>query len=459
MKNKRNYSNSNTNYNNKSKTNLKLKENYYSKNNDRFLQIYSENKSKKNKIKPPFKQGLYSYKQSFNTLENGYNNKIFNNNFSNNFYSNNSPIYTNMKNKKENNNLLNFTNNIQPWGGSHISNNNSSLSFSSINLNKYKINSMSSQNNKNVMFNNNNNNNNNNSNNNNNNNNNTNNNIITNNIYNQSNSNNNLNNLINIKKTNMSLNMNNINNTNNNNNNISKKIYQNYFNDNPKYEKESRRMIIEYIKVLGSNNIKQTLLDNNISLKVLNQKYNEVETNNFTNNQELFGEAKKQLYLKNLNYSLSYDSFRSNNNEENSVIKNNNNDILNLDNLNNLIFIKDKKKINILNFLFVPRILNLIEEDENIAQKCIFLITLDKIYHMEGKESYNFQWRDISTNEIENEFNLKDIKSCYISKKYNNRFIMEIEKDDLIENINFEIETPSKETCNNYVNGINYLMK
>ena len=314
---------------------------------------------------------------------------------------------------------------------------------------------MSSQNNKNVISNSNNTNTNINNNNN----------IITNNIYNKSNSNNNLNNpnnLINIKKTNISLNMNNINNinnisNNNNNSNTSKKKYQNFFCDNPKYEEESRRMIIEYIKVLGSNNIKQTILDKNISLKVLNQKHNEIETNNFSNNQELFGEAKKQLYLKNLNYSLSYDSFRSNNNEENSGIKNNNNDILNIDNLNNLIFIKDKKKINILNFLFVPRILNLIEEDENI--KCIFFITLDKIYYMEGKESYNFQWRDISTNEIENEFNLKDIKSCYISKKYNNRFIIEIEKDDLIDNINFEIETPSKEICNNYINGIKYLMK
>ena len=52
---------------------------------------------------------------------------------------------------------------------------------------------------------------------------------------------------MNIKKTNMSLNMNNINNTNNNNNNnISKKVYQNC--DNQKFEKESRRMIIEYIK-------------------------------------------------------------------------------------------------------------------------------------------------------------------------------------------------------------------
>ena len=429
-----NYSKSNKNYNFKNNTNLKPVDNYYSSKNDRYLQISLENRNKKKKIKPPFKQGLYSYKQSFNTLQSGYNKK----NLSNNFYSDNSPNYSNFRHKKENT-LLNINNNIQPWGGTHISNNNSSLSFSSINLNKYKINTNSSQNNKNIIFNNNTNSNNNT--------------YSNNNIY----SNNNLNNLNNIKNTNMSLNMN-FNNKNNNNNN-SKKIYQDYFSDNPKYEKESRRMIIEYIKILNSNsnNVKQTIFDNNISLKVLNQKYNENENNNYANNQELFGEAKKQLYLKNLNYSLSYDSFRSNNNEEINTVKNN--DILNIDNLNNILFIKDKKKINILNFLFVPRILNLIEEDENIPQKCIFLVTLDKVYYMEGKESYIFQWRDISSNEVENEFNLKEVKSCVVSKKYNNRFILEVEKEDSMENMNFEIETPNKEICNNYIMGINYLMK
>lgn len=435
MKFQRNYSNF------KKTTNIKPVDKYYTSKKDRYSPISLTNKNKKNVIKPPFKQGLYSYKQSFNTLQNGYNQNIY----SNNFHSQNSPN-SNFKNKKENS-ILNI-NNIQPWGGSHISNNNSSLSFSSINLNKYKINSNSSQNNKNINFNNNN----------------TNIKINHNNNFNNNNNSyidnhlNNDNNVNNLKNTNISLNMNiNINGTNNNNNNNMKKIYQNYYNDNPKYEKESRRMMIEYIKILGLNDIKQTILDNNLSLKVLNQKYNETENNNnYNNNQELFGEDKKKLYLKNLNYSLSYESFRSNNEE---ISHNKINDILNIDNLNNIVFIKDKKKINILNFLLVPRILNLIEEDENIPQKCIFLITLDKIYFMEGKESYLFQWRNINNNEIDNEFNLKDIKSCNVSKKYNNRFIIEVEKEDIIDNMKFEIETPSKDICNNYVIGINYLLK
>ena len=62
--------------------------------------------------------------------------------------------------------------------------------------------------------------------------------------------------------------------------------------------------------------------------------------------------SQKQLYLQNLNYSLSYDSFRSNIKEENIIIKNNNNDILNIDNFN---IYKKIKKINVLNFLFVKQ--------------------------------------------------------------------------------------------------------
>ena len=425
--------NSNKKFFMENKNNLKLLDyNYYSRKNEPKIHISYENKSKKKKIKPPFKQGLYSYKQSFNTLQNDYNKNLLNNNF----FSNNSP---NKNMLKKENNIFNI-NNIIPLGGGHMTNNNSSLSFSSINLNKYKINTIPNQKNINIKFNNIN----------------INNNIYNNKVYNS-------NNINNIKNTNTSLNLKNLNNNTNNinsniSNNISKKIYQNNFSESLKFEKESRRMIIEYIKILNNNtndSIKQTILDNNISLKVLNQRYNDAD-NNYSNNHELFGEAKKQLYLKNLNYSLSYDSFRSNTNEEKSSNKNNN--ILPINNYNNLLFNKDNKKINILNFLCVPRILNLIEEDGS-TQKYIFLVVLDEIFFKEGKESYHFQWRDMLTNEVESEFNLKEVKSCKVSKKYKNRLIIEVEKEDLNENLNIEIETPSEEICNNYVIGINNFQK
>ena len=426
------------------KNNLKLVDNYYSRKNEPLVQISLENKNKKKKIKPPFKQGLYSYKQSFNTYQNEYNQNLLNNNF-----------YSNSPNKiKNENNIININGIIQPFG-QNISNNNSSLSFSSINLNKYKINTIPSQKNKNIIFNNN--------------------------AYNTTNINN-------IKNTNANTNLNlgNYNNKDNKNNNNTiypKKVYQDYFIDNQKYEKESRRMIVELIKIFNSENnnannninnnnstIKQLLIDNNISLKVLNQKFIEKEFSNYlnssmndnNNNLELFGEAKKQLYLKNLNYSLSYDSFRTNNNnDENNLNDDNNtnnnkaNNILSVNNINSLLLNKEKKKINILNFLYVPRILNVIED--GVVERCIFFITLDEIFFKEGKESYSLQWRDMQ-NEIRNKLNLKEIKSCKANRKHKNKFNIEIEKSDLIENLIYEIETPSEEICDNYVAAINYLI-
>ena len=168
------------------KNNIKLVDNYYSRKNEPIVQMSVENKNKKKKIKPPFKQGIYSYKQSFNTLQNDYNQNILNNHF-----------YSNSPNKyKKENNILNINSIIQPID-QHISNNNSSLSFSSINLNKYKINTIPSQKNKNIIFNNN--------------------------TYNS-------NNINNIKNNNNNLNLSNyINKVNKNNNNYSKRIYLDYF--------------------------------------------------------------------------------------------------------------------------------------------------------------------------------------------------------------------------------------
>ena len=424
-----NYSNQNKNYIMNNKNNLKTYNNYYSIKNEPVINNSLEKKNKKQKIKPPFKQGLYSYKQSFSTLQNDYNKNILNHNFFSNDSPNNAKYSHN--NNYNNNSILNLNNIIQSGGNGHnMTNNNSLLSFTSINLNKYKINMIPNQKSQNI-------------------------NLSNNNTYN----NNNNNNYNNVKNTNMSLNINlnniNSNNNNYNNNNLSKKVYHNYFGDTQKYEKESRRMIIEYIKILNknNNNIKQTLLDSNISQKVLNQKFNDSENDNLSS--ELFGEAKKQLYLKNLNYSLSYDSYRTN--EENSINVGNNN-LLNLNNLNDILLNKEKKKINILNFLFVPRVLNLIEENKT-KERYIFLITLDETYFNERKENYLFQWRNMTNNEIENMFKLKEIKTCVASNNYKNRFIIEVEKEDLIENLNFEIEAPTNEICNNYIIGLNYLLE
>ena len=408
--------------------NLKLNNNFYQRKSPQIVysSLDKKHNHKNNKIKPPFKQGLYSYSNTLNIFGNN------NNNYNpTKFYSYNYPN-SNNKNNANQNMLFNINDIFLSRDEEKFSYNSSSL-----NLNKYKIN-VSTDLKKTIKF---------------------------------------KNNIINDYNTNTKVKTNNINIKNSNQNvkkisslthysshkNINTKPmeiqpeYKNFFEESSMSEFESRRMIIEYIKILNKKekNIKKVLKNNNISNRVLNQKYNDIDYNDY--NYELLGEAKKELYLKNLDYSLSSDSDNSNNNI-NKYEENQSGNIMNLNNLNILFSDKENKKINILYFLCVPKIFNIINEND-LKEKYIFLIVPDENVLNEAKESYIFQWRDMKSNDIENEFNLKTIKKCEINRKNNNRFNIEVEKEDMIENLNFEIETPSKEICNYYVNGINFLLE
>ena len=401
--------------NNRNNQNIKRNDNF----NINLYRSYNNNK-KKNIIKPPFRQGLYSYSDTLN---------IFQNNTKTERHRN-----YNLSNSK--NKYINNMNNIIIFkDGNKITKNNSSLCLSSINLNKYKIKPIINKKEKSSNFKN-----------------------INKSNSNECNNSNNNNNINIVKDININKSINfNIINENKNKKDIQKQShYKNYFAECSLSEIESRRMIIEYIKILDKKerDVNKTLKDYNISKKVLNQKYYDNECND---NFELFGEAKKEIYLKNLNYSLSSELDISNNDEEENN-SNKNINILNINNLTNLLFGKENKKINLLYFLCVPKILNLIGENDK-KEKYIFLLIPDENIIIYPKESYIFQWRNPLTNEIENEFNIKSIKNCMAREKYNNRFIIEVEKEDIIDNLNFEIETPSKEVCNNYVNGINYLIE
>ena len=401
---------------------------YTNQENPQRIQYFQNYTKRKKMVKPPFRRGLYSYKQS-----NGYNKSLNNKHI----FSYETHNYSGFNIKKDKNQILN----IYPIEG------NSSLSISSINLNKYKIYNIPEKINKTEIK------------------------RIIHDDNNEIIKNPNLS--MNIKMNmNFDINSNpNINKNIENNSMINLKLgkeYYNYFNDRLKYEKESRRMIIELVKVkLGNkktNNIgvKQVLEDNKISLKVLNQRLsqkeyeNELSNNNSNlnslNNKEVFGEEKKLVYLKNLdNYFPSQSStitteiMQTNQNKNNSIFD-----------IENSISNKSRKKTNITNFLLTPRVLNLIGEFGE-KEKYIFLISLDEIFYLQGKESYIFMWKNMENNEIENQINIKMIKNCEVNKIFKNRFYIKVENQDFEENYNYEIETPSEEICNYYIIGINYL--
>ena len=404
------------------------------------------------KIRPPFSPGLFSYNKTMKLIPN---NKINKPKKSRNI-KNGSHIYlskpysmiTNLAKSTPdnlNNNLakkMHFSSANQKK-----STKNSLLFLSAINLNKYKINNT----------------------------------IEPKSIHSADNINNkknNINQFIN-KSINLNINFNYEKEKQNNEKNIivkkhPHKIYKNYFISSPKYKIESRRMIIEYIKLLNrkEKNLANTLNKNNISETVLNQKYtnindknnNQIKLNN-NNDEIILGEGKKELFLNSLNYSFSeetennsndgdyYEPYPNNKDKAKSSIiyKKNNFNLINSPNY------QKNQKINIINFLCVPKILNLIISKEK-SEKYIFVVAPEEITYLKGVENYKFIMRNMISNEIENEFNIKDIKECYINKNHKNRFIIKVQIDNLNE-LNLEIETPNDEISEYFTYGINLLSK
>ena len=66
--------------------------------------------------------------------------------------------------------------------------------------------------------------------------------------------------------------------------------------------------------------------------------------------------------------------------------------------------------------------------------------------------------RNMISSEIEKEFNINNIKECYINKNHKNRFIIKVQIDNLNE-LNLEIETPNDEISEYFTYGINLLSK
>ena len=391
----------------------------------------------KMKLRPPFSQGFFSYNKSKNKnnqkkkIIHSRNTKINNNKFFlSNTYSIN-PKDTKNSSNQQNSNYLNSI--IFSSLNKKLHTNNSLLSHSIINLNKYKINI---RNNGNIR-------------------------------KKCDNSNKkNINKFVN-KSINLNINFNyeNRNKSIKEKNNILIPCYKNYFESSKKHEVESRRMLLEYIKIINKKekNVIQILLKNNISSRVLNQKLinvNDINSTKINNYDILLGEIKKNIYPNNINNSFFGELEKNSNIEEyyehnrNINIKNeSNNNFSFINSLNN----QNNKKIKLTNFLFVPKILNLIEPGKK-PEKYIFAVIPDENTYIKGIEYYKFIMRNIFNNEIENEFYISDIKECYINDKKTNRFIIKVKYD----NDNYEkiqIETPTNEICEYYVNGILYLSK
>ena len=436
--------------------------------------------------KLPLRKGMFSYKTSSNIGNNNYNyNNMYRNN-SQNIIEVQEPVYNenninHFKYKNDNNPLLsadlklNLDDNYIDNDDNNYNEQNRGLgervlSASSLNLNKYKINKNNIINQKKNIL------------------------IQNNQAKNYSNRLLNLdaNNNQNDNNTSLIMNKSQIIRMNQNDietrNNLSKgsgfkkkKIRKiaDHFKNNPKYEKESRRMIIEYIKILNKRNIKRKkvyLLEDieknmekyKISKKVLNKEYTPEEFNpmsifnnsiNVGNNKNLNNES------TNSRKNILNNSFETKNNANVKQINNNtnNNKLISKNlfspikkNINNFLSKMNdvkKDKINILAFLSVPRIMNLYFMDEKYT--FIFVLCPNNICCKDAIESYIFKFADINKKQYIGGFDLIKVKICSrIQNKPNNFYI---ETCNGKKYRNYEFETKSSYLANNYVKGINYL--
>lgn len=441
----------------------------------------------KNKIsygKLPLQRGMFSYKTTLNNNFINYKNNYYNYNYNNDMYRNSSQkaMKINIQNY-HNNNInsnsllsaelkLNLDDNINPDNSMPIKMDmgNRVMSSSSLDLNKYKINKSNIINQKK--------------------------NIIMPNFQEINYSNRVLNiseneyqNNINDKSYNENKMLNNNQNNNENKNNL-EKIVENkkknvrriadHFKNNPKNEQESRRMIIELIKILNKqryknkknytlDDIENTLEKNNISKKVLNKEYNlqELSSWNVFNNSNIFDNSKdKEINNNNIN---SKKNLLNNNSIEDNNISNSKETNINIkkpkmknlftpitSNINNFLRKMNdvkKDKINIISFLSIPRIMNLYYLNQKYT--FIFVLSPNEISYKEGIESYIFKFADINNKQSVGGFDLIKVKICSkIQNKPNNFYI---ETFDGKIGRSYEIEAKSSNIADNYVKYINYL--
>ena len=249
-----------------------------------------------------------------------------------------------------------------------------------------------------------------------------------------------------------------------------------HFKKNPKNEKESRRMIIELIKILNKKeyknkkiytyeDIENVLEKNNISKKVLNKEYSKEELNSINNQILENNKIINDINNSNINSrrNLLTNSIESNSNSPNyKDIKNNTNSIQKSlftpikKNINNfLLKMNDvkKDKIKLINFLSIPRIMHLYFMNQKYTY--IFVLCPNIICYNEGIESYIFKFADMITKKYVGGFDLIKVKIC--SKIQNKPNYFYIETFDGKTNRNYIFETISENIAGNYVKAINYL--
>ena len=234
------------------------------------------------------------------------------------------------------------------------------------------------------------------------------------------------------------------------------------------YQKESRRMLVEYLKIYKNENIplKTFIKNENIHPLVILKDKNEEEISE--NKNEIIND-----YDNNSNFNSKNEFNESNSKSYTSKNKEltENDSKKKLKNINSFkilsTFLNDvndeSQEKELLIFLSIPRILRLISSGEKLSY--IFCSSPTNISCTYGIETYIFKWNDCKNYNLIGYFDLINVENCYINNENKKRFDIYVNPSKNIKNeinkINeehyYSIEANDEEISQNYVQAINFV--
>lgn len=255
---------------------------------------------------------------------------------------------------------------------------------------------------------------------------------------------------------------------------ITRIVESDNFLNRPNQEKESRRMCIEYVKLIRKYKyntykpLEVVMMSNGISNRILNQSrivespqtehqymktanFNENSHSSLIENNNKFIDSKYIYQSPQLFVSSSGDNIN-----ESSSLKQFSKFIYQMND-------EKKDKLNMINFLCVPRKMKLVlTKASQLSSKkftkilsLIFVLTPNMMCYQHGLESYIFKFMDPDKKKFIGGFDLIKVQSCIIGT--NNPKHFHIETFDGKKTRRYEIDADSLELCSSYVKSINYL--
>ena len=194
------------------------------------------------------------------------------------------------------------------------------------------------------------------------------------------------------------------------------------------YQKESRRMLVEYLKIYKDENItlKDFMKNENIHPLVLLLKDKPDEQSSIINNKSNIND--ENINISYLNKDISNKTFSKSESSNKKDLLGNNPSKKNFKNVNSFkilsAFLNDvndeAQEKSLLMFLSIPRILSLISSGEKLSY--LFCSSPTNISCTYGIETYIFKWNDCKNYNLIGYFDLINVENCFVNPGNKKRF-------------------------------------